>query len=131
LKAKLTSPEQLRQHAWSRLNELRFVLMTTRDASGRLEASAHIPWLPRERRQLMNTSTLRNGALALMAGLAFTGCGTWTDAQKGTAIGAGAGAAVGHAVGGGVLGTVGGAAVGGVIGHEIGENRDEKKQGGK
>ena len=79
----------------------------------------------------MNTSTLRNGALALMAGLAFAGCSTWTGAQKGTAIGAGAGAAVGHAVGGGVLGTVGGASVGGVIGHEIGENQDEKKQGGK
>lgn len=58
---------------------------------------------------------------------ALSGCGTWSDAQKGTAIGAGTGAVIGNAVGGGVLGTVGGAAVGGVIGHEIGENQDEKK----
>ena len=79
----------------------------------------------------MNISTLRNGALAVVAGLAFAGCSTWSGAEKGTAIGAGAGAAVGHAVGGGVLGTVGGAAVGGVIGHEVGQNQDEKKQGGK
>ena len=57
----------------------------------------------------MNISTLRNGTLAILAGLVFTGCGTWSGAEKGTAIGAGAGAAVGHAVGGGVLGTVGGA----------------------
>jgi len=79
----------------------------------------------------MNISTLRTGALALVAALAFGGCSTWSGAEKGTAIGAGAGAAVGHAVGGGVLGTVGGAALGGVIGHEVGENQDQKKQAGK
>jgi osmotically inducible lipoprotein OsmB len=66
--------------------------------------------------------------IAMTAAL-LTGCGTWSNAQKGTAIGAGTGAVIGNAVGGGVLGTVGGAAVGGVIGHEIGENRDEKQQG--
>lgn len=38
LEAKLTSREQLREHAWKRLNELRFVLLTTRDGSGRLES---------------------------------------------------------------------------------------------
>jgi len=65
---------------------------------------------------------------ALVASAALLGgCGTWSNAEKGTAIGAGAGAAIGHATGGGVLGTVGGAAGGGVIGHEIGENQDEKK----
>jgi len=79
----------------------------------------------------MSKSTLKGGALAVMAALALAGCSNWSNASKGTAIGAGAGAAVGHAVGGGLLGTVGGAAVGGVIGHEIGENQDEKKQGGK
>lgn len=71
---------------------------------------------------------VRNSTIAVVAALVFTGCSSWTDAQKGTAIGAGAGAAVGNAVGGGVLGTVGGAAVGGVIGHEIGERRDEDKE---
>jgi osmotically inducible lipoprotein OsmB len=76
----------------------------------------------------MKRASIRTSTLALMAALAFAGCGTWTDAQKGTAIGAGAGAAVGHAVSGGsVLGTVGGAAVGGVVGHEVGERRDEDK----
>lgn len=38
LEAKITSREQLREHAWKRLNELRFVLLATRDASGRLES---------------------------------------------------------------------------------------------
>ena len=31
------------------------------------------------------------------------GCASWSDAQKGTAIGAGTGALIGNAVGGGVL----------------------------
>jgi osmotically inducible lipoprotein OsmB len=65
----------------------------------------------------------------LVASLVFiSGCSTWSNAQKGTAIGAGTGAVIGNAVGGGVLGTVGGAAVGGVIGHEIGEDQDRKKK---
>jgi general stress protein 26 len=38
LEAKVTSREQLREHAWKRLNEQRFVLLTTRDSSGRLES---------------------------------------------------------------------------------------------
>ena len=75
----------------------------------------------------MKRHSVRNSTIAAMSALVFAGCSSWTDAQKGTAIGAGAGAAVGNAVGGGVLGTVGGAAVGGVIGHEIGERRDEDK----
>lgn len=66
---------------------------------------------------------------AVLIATTLAGCGTWSDAQKGTAIGAGTGALIGNAVGGGVLGTVGGAAVGGVIGHEVGENRDDKKAG--
>ncbi len=75
----------------------------------------------------MKRHAVRTSTIAMMSALVFAGCSSWTDAQKGTAIGAGAGAAVGNAVGGGVLGTVGGAAVGGVIGHEIGERRDEDK----
>lgn len=46
----------------------------------------------------------------------------WSNAQKGTAIGAGTGAVSGNVVGGRVLGTVGGAAVGGVVGQEIGKD---------
>jgi len=38
LEAKITSREELREHAWKRLNELRFVLLTTRDSSGRLDS---------------------------------------------------------------------------------------------
>jgi len=75
----------------------------------------------------MKRHSVRNSTIAALLALVVAGCSSWTDAQKGTAIGAGAGAAVGNAVGGGVLGTVGGAAVGGVIGHEIGERRDEDK----
>jgi len=75
----------------------------------------------------MKRHSVRNSTIAALLALVVAGCSSWTDAQKGTAIGAGAGAAVGNAVGGGVLGTVGGAAVGGVIGHEIGERRDKDK----
>jgi osmotically inducible lipoprotein OsmB len=78
--------------------------------------------------EIVMSKSARDTTLAIVATLALAGCGTWSDAQKGTAIGAGVGAAAGHAISGGsVLGTVGGAAVGGVIGHEVGENRDEKK----
>jgi len=31
-----SSDDQLQQQAWSRLNKIRFVLLTTRDSSGRL-----------------------------------------------------------------------------------------------
>jgi osmotically inducible lipoprotein OsmB len=78
--------------------------------------------------EIVMSKSAKNTALAIVATLALAGCGTWSDAQKGTAIGAGVGAAAGHAISGGsVLGTIGGAAVGGVVGHEVGENRDEKK----
>ena len=71
---------------------------------------------------------MKSIAVVALCGALLAGCGTWSNAQKGTAIGAGTGAVIGNAVGGGVLGTVGGAAVGGVIGHEVGQNRDEKQQ---
>jgi osmotically inducible lipoprotein OsmB len=70
----------------------------------------------------------RSIGMLLACGVLLGGCASWSDARKGTAIGAGAGAVIGNAVGGGVLGTVGGAAVGGVVGHEIGKNQDEKKE---
>ena len=66
-------------------------------------------------------------AIALVFGLGLlTGCGTWSSAQKGTAIGVGLGGAAGAAVTGSTLGTVGGAALGGIIGHEVGEKQDDK-----
>jgi osmotically inducible lipoprotein OsmB len=71
---------------------------------------------------------MKSIAVVAISAALLTGCGTWSNAQKGTAIGAGTGAVIGNAVGGGVLGTVGGAAVGGLIGHEVGQNRDEKAQ---
>lgn len=76
----------------------------------------------------MNTMIIRRAAILSAFGVALSGCAGWSDAQKGTAIGAATGGAAGAVLGGGVLGTVGGAAVGGVIGHEVGENRDEKKE---
>jgi hypothetical protein len=33
-----SSDDQLQQQAWSRLNKIRFVLLTTRDSSGRLSS---------------------------------------------------------------------------------------------
>jgi len=66
--------------------------------------------------------------IALSVGCAITGCGTWSSAEKGTAIGAGVGGAAGAAATGSALGTVGGAAVGGIIGHEVGRNQDQKKK---
>ncbi len=38
LKAKVTPLEQLRRRAWTKLNDVRFVLLTTRDASGALSS---------------------------------------------------------------------------------------------
>jgi osmotically inducible lipoprotein OsmB len=70
----------------------------------------------------------RSIGIFLACSVLLGGCASWSDAQKGTAIGPGAGALIGNAVGGGVLGTVGGAAVGGVVGHEIGRNQDQKKE---
>lgn len=73
--------------------------------------------------------TTRPFAIALVCGLALlSGCGTWSSAQKGTAIGVGLGGAAGAAATGSALGTVGGAALGGVIGHEVGERQDDKRR---
>ena len=69
----------------------------------------------------------RSSGMLSTCGVLLGSCASWTSAQKGTAIGAGAGAVIGNAVGVGVLGTVGGANVGGVVGHEIGKNQDQKK----
>ena len=68
-------------------------------------------------RSLMATLTFV-GALALGA------CGSMSERDKSTAVGAGVGA-VGGAVltGGSALGTVGGAAVGGVIGNQVGKDK--------
>jgi osmotically inducible lipoprotein OsmB len=67
--------------------------------------------------------------LLVAATLALAACSTWrglSDAEKGTAIGAGVGGVAGAAAtDGSVLGTVGGAAVGGAIGHEVGKRRDD------
>jgi osmotically inducible lipoprotein OsmB len=61
-------------------------------------------------------------ALTLAGTLALGACGSMSERDKATAIGAGVGA-VGGAVltHGSALGTVGGAAVGGVIGNQVGK----------
>lgn len=57
---------------------------------------------------------------ALLVAMATAGCGTWSQRDKNTAIGAGAGAVAGSVLtGGSTTGTLGGAAIGGVIGHQI------------
>lgn len=69
----------------------------------------------------MNTTSLRRRGAALVLGLATAalaaGCGSMSDCQKGTAIGAGVGGVAGSVLSGGsTAGTVGGAVVGGVVG---------------
>ena len=72
----------------------------------------------------MNTHRSQTTALVLAGALALGACGSMSERDKATAIGAGAGA-VGGAVltGGSALGTVGGAAVGGVIGNQVGKDK--------
>lgn len=65
--------------------------------------------------------------LAASAGLGA--CGSMSNADKGTAIGAVGGAVVGNAVtGGSALGTAAGAVGGGILGHELGEDRDKRRR---
>ena len=74
---------------------------------------------------MKTTSKTPVAALAVAAALALGGCGSMSQRDKSTAIGAGVGA-VGGAVlsNGSALGTVGGAAVGGVIGNQVGKDKD-------
>lgn len=71
----------------------------------------------------------RLGGLAAAVTLALAGlagCGSMSEQDKSTAIGAGVGAVGGSVLtGGSAAGTIGGAAVGGVVGHEVG--KDKKK----
>jgi osmotically inducible lipoprotein OsmB len=61
--------------------------------------------------------------VATLAGLG--GCGSMTQREKSTAVGAGAGAVVGGVLSGGsAIGTVGGAAVGGIIGNQVGKDKN-------
>ena len=73
----------------------------------------------------MNNPRNRLGALAAIAlSASLVGCGSLSDQQKSTAIGAGIGGVAGSVLtGGSTIGTVGGAAAGGVIGHQREENK--------
>jgi osmotically inducible lipoprotein OsmB len=63
-------------------------------------------------------------ALTLAGALALGACGSMSERDKATAIGAGVGAVGGAALtSGSALGTVGGAAVGGVIGNQVGKDK--------
>jgi len=77
------------------------------------------------------------GIAMLMISLIITGCGTWSNLGKGTAIGAGAGAAVGAVVGviagkdakaaaiGAAIGGVVGAGTGAIIGNKMDKQKAE------
>jgi osmotically inducible lipoprotein OsmB len=55
-----------------------------------------------------------------IAALSLGACGSMSQQDKSTAVGAGVGAVAGSVLSGGsALGTVGGAAVGGVIGNQV------------
>jgi hypothetical protein len=69
----------------------------------------------------------RHFGLALVCGLGLlTGCGTWSSAQKGTAIGVGLGGAAGAAATGSAFGTVGGAALGGSSATKSAQDRTKR-----
>jgi osmotically inducible lipoprotein OsmB len=63
-------------------------------------------------------------ASALAAAFLATGCGSMSERDKATAVGAGVGGVAGSVLtNGSAAGTVGGAAVGGVIGNQVGKKR--------
>lgn len=71
----------------------------------------------------LRTTLIASGITLSLLG---AGCGSLTEREKATAIGAGVGGVAGSVLtDGGALGTVGGAAVGGVIGNEVGKRRQE------
>lgn len=62
---------------------------------------------------------------SLALGLALLGCGSMSERDRNTAIGAGVGGVAGSVLtGGSTAGTIGGAAVGGVIGNQTGKDDD-------
>lgn len=68
-------------------------------------------------------SALRRASVAVggvVAAVLLSACGTISECEKGTAIGAGVGGVAGSVVSGGsTVGTVGGAVAGGVIGNRV------------
>jgi osmotically inducible lipoprotein OsmB len=64
---------------------------------------------------------------AIAAALSLGACGSMSDRDRNTAIGAGVGGVAGSVLtGGSTTGTVGGAVVGGVIGNQV--DKDDKKR---
>jgi osmotically inducible lipoprotein OsmB len=77
------------------------------------------------------TQRLRHSVLtaAIAIGtLSLAACGSMSERDKNTAIGAGVGGVAGSVLSGGsTAGTVGGAVVGGVIGNQV-DKKDDKKR---
>jgi osmotically inducible lipoprotein OsmB len=72
-------------------------------------------------------SSLRNSVTAagLVLAMLGAGCGSMSEREKSTAIGAGVGGVAGSVLSNGSgVGTVGGAAVGGVIGNQVGKRKE-------
>ncbi len=73
----------------------------------------------------MNTLHRSAIAVGLVVSLLGAGCGSLSEREKSTAIGAGVGGVAGSVLtGGGTIGTIGGAVVGGAIGNEIGKRKE-------
>ena len=73
----------------------------------------------------MNHTFRSTLAMALVAStLALGACGSMSQRERDTAVGAAVGGVAGSILtGGSAVGTVGGAAVGGVIGNEVGKKK--------
>ena len=72
---------------------------------------------------MINLRTLSTIVATSALAISLVGCGSMSERDRSTAVGAGVGA-LGGAVLGGTAATIGGAAVGGVIGNQMG--RDNK-----
>lgn len=65
---------------------------------------------------------LTSSAITVVVLLGLSACGSMSQQDKNTAIGAGVGGVAGAVLtGGSTVGTVGGAAVGGIIGNQVGK----------
>lgn len=66
----------------------------------------------------MKQNRIQLALVAVFTGIMLSGCGSLSDRDRDTAVGAAIGGVAGNVItGGSTMGTVGGAAVGGVIGN--------------
>lgn len=74
--------------------------------------------------KLINCQRVAAGVLVMTLGYTLTGCASWSDRERSTAVGAGVGAVSGAILSEGkASGTLVGAAVGGLVGNQLGKKK--------